>query len=104
MAGRFIPVGHISKRGGGEAGRHVGGGDALQLGGVVPRVGGDNRRAADRALAARIPGLAQIIAFRNLLMPGYAVVDDGIVWRSVREDLPGLPTILAELRAELGQP
>lgn len=35
----------------------------------------------DAAMAARIPDLAQIIAFRNLLIHGYAVIDARRVWR-----------------------
>ncbi|WP_439576687.1 HepT-like ribonuclease domain-containing protein [Elioraea sp.] len=53
-------------------------------------------------LAARVPGLAQAVAFRNLLIHGYAVVDDAVVWRTVQQDLPVLSRDLAALLAETG--
>lgn len=34
-------------------------------------------------LAAQVPDLPRIVAFRNILIHGYAVVDDEIVWRAV---------------------
>jgi uncharacterized protein with HEPN domain len=54
----------------------------------------------DPALAARIPGLAQIVAFRNLLIHGYAVVDHPRVWRVIHESLPGLRATLAGMLDE----
>ena len=51
-------------------------------------------------LAARIPGLSQAVAFRNLLIHGYAVVDDAVVWRTAQEDIPVLARHLATLLAE----
>lgn len=41
-------------------------------------------------LAAQIPDHARIIAFRNILIHGYAIVDDEIVWRAIHENLPAL--------------
>lgn len=41
-------------------------------------------------LAAQIPETARIVAFRNLLIHGYAVVDDVLVWRTVTRELPRL--------------
>ncbi|MFV3126290.1 DUF86 domain-containing protein [Niveispirillum sp. KHB5.9] len=41
-------------------------------------------------VAREIPDYARIVAFRNLLIHGYAVIDDAIVWRTVQEDLPAL--------------
>jgi uncharacterized protein with HEPN domain len=61
-----------------------------------------SRRAPD--LAARIPDLRAIVAFRNLLIHGYASVDDAIVWRTVTEKLPALRAALDDLLAELGSP
>jgi len=55
----------------------------------------------DPELALRIPETAQIVAFRNLLIHGYAVVDHGRVWRVARESLPGLLTKVDSLLDEL---
>ena len=41
-------------------------------------------------LAERIPEHGSIIAFRNLLIHGYAAVVDEIVWEVVEDDLPAL--------------
>jgi uncharacterized protein with HEPN domain len=55
-----------------------------------------NRLAkAAPAIAARIPDLSRAIAFRNLLIHGYATVDDATVWRTAREDLPPLRAAIA---------
>lgn len=50
-------------------------------------------------LAARIPDLDRMIAFRNILIHGYAVVDDEIVWRAIHENLRTLRSKLEELLA-----
>jgi uncharacterized protein with HEPN domain len=55
----------------------------------------------DRALADKIPDLREIIAFRNVLIHGYAVIDRARVWRVVEENLPQLRAVLADL---LGEP
>ena len=39
-------------------------------------------------MAAAIPDLSRAVAFRNLLIHGYAMVDDRIVWRVASEDIP----------------
>jgi uncharacterized protein with HEPN domain len=54
----------------------------------------------DAATAAKVPDLGEIVAFRNLLIHGYAVVDRARVWRVVEEDLPPLRAALAALLAE----
>lgn len=56
----------------------------------------------DPALVRRIPDLAEIVAFRNLLIHGYAVVDAARVWQVAQTHLPELRQILAELLAEPG--
>jgi uncharacterized protein with HEPN domain len=56
---------------------------------------------ASPELAVRIPDLDRAIAFRNLLIHGYAVIDDATVWRTAREDLPGLRDRVVALLAEL---
>lgn len=44
----------------------------------------------DPATAARIPDLARIVAFRNLLIHGYAAIDARRVWRIRQTALPPL--------------
>ena len=48
-------------------------------------------------LAAQVPDIGRIIAFRNILIHGYATVDDEIVWRATGENLPGLRAKLESL-------
>jgi uncharacterized protein with HEPN domain len=43
------------------------------------------------------------VAFRNLLIHGYAVVDDRVVWRTAVEDLPRLRAEVEELLTSLIQ-
>ena len=56
----------------------------------------------DAALAARIPDLPQIVAFRNQLIHGYATVNVGTVWNIAQNALPTLieavQTLLDELK------
>lgn len=56
------------------------------------------------AIAASIPDLALIVAFRNVLIHGYAVVEHPRVWRIVQESLPPLRAKVAALLDELGPP
>lgn len=56
----------------------------------------------DPAMAQRVPDLREIVAFRNILIHGYAVIDRARVWRVVEEDLPRLRVVLAELLASPG--
>ena len=42
----------------------------------------------DRELASRITNYRRIIAFRNILIHGYADVDDGLVWDVVETNFP----------------
>jgi uncharacterized protein with HEPN domain len=58
----------------------------------------------DPPLAQRIPDLRQIVAFRNLLIHGYAVVEHDRVWRIAEASLPGLRAAVAVLLDELGPP
>jgi uncharacterized protein with HEPN domain len=57
-------------------------------------------RRADPALASTIPDLPRIVAFRNILIHGYATVDDRLVWGVVERDLAGLREILGRLVGE----
>lgn len=52
-------------------------------------------------LAARIPDIARIVGFRNVLAHGYEVVDDEIVWDAITIDLPQLAAAVEALLAEL---
>jgi len=53
----------------------------------------------DATLAARIPDLRQIVAFRNILIHGYALMDRARVWRAVEDHLP-LRAALEDLLAD----
>ena len=55
----------------------------------------------DPALAARVPEYRRIIAFRNVIIHGYATVDDGEVWRIAMTLLPSLRAVVAGLLREL---
>jgi len=54
-------------------------------------------RRVDPATAAEIPDLARIVAFRNILIHGYAAVDDKLVWGIVESGLPKLRAVLERL-------
>lgn len=41
-------------------------------------------------LAQQIPDLREIVAFRNLLIHGYATINNAMVWRVIGESLPEL--------------
>lgn len=51
-------------------------------------------------LAARIPDQRRIVAFRNILIHGYAVVDRGLVWHVIQENLPILRATLDDILSE----
>jgi uncharacterized protein with HEPN domain len=53
----------------------------------------------DAAMAQKVPDLRQIIAFRNVLIHGYAIVDPARVWRVIEDNLPPLRAALAALLA-----
>jgi uncharacterized protein with HEPN domain len=55
----------------------------------------------DSALAARIPRTREIIAFRNLLIHGYALIEHARVWRIAHESLPALHGVVVKLINEL---
>jgi uncharacterized protein with HEPN domain len=57
----------------------------------------------DAGLAARVPKLAQIVAFRNQLIHGYALVNHGTVWNVVQDALPDLLICVQDLLLELGE-
>ncbi|WP_235022826.1 HepT-like ribonuclease domain-containing protein [Amycolatopsis alkalitolerans] len=51
----------------------------------------------DGTLAAQVPDLGRIVAFRNILIHGYATVDDALVWQVLADRLPGLADGLRRL-------
>ena len=51
----------------------------------------------DSATADRVPDLARIVAFRNVLVHGYAQIDDALVWEVASTRVPGLTAVLAGL-------
>lgn len=59
---------------------------------------------SEPALAYRIPYVRDIIAFRNVLIHGYATVDHDRVWRTAEISLPDLQTVVATLLEEFGKP
>jgi uncharacterized protein with HEPN domain len=58
----------------------------------------------DAETAARIPDMRRIVAFRNVLVHGYAVLDHDVVWNVIHEQLLDLVAALDTLLAELGPP
>jgi uncharacterized protein with HEPN domain len=54
----------------------------------------------DAAMAARLPDLPQIVAFRNQLIHGYATVNPSTVWTIAQNSLPGLITAVQALFGE----
>ena len=54
----------------------------------------------DQTLAKRISDYQKIIAFRNILIHGYADVDDELVWDIVETRLPILRNEIAQIIAE----
>ena len=55
---------------------------------------------ADASMAARIPDLPQIVAFRNQLIHGYATVNVGTVWNITQNALPVLLSAVHSLLDE----
>lgn len=51
-------------------------------------------------LADRIPDLGQTVAFRNILVHGYATLDPGRVWLIIHESLQGLQETIDRLLEE----
>lgn len=51
----------------------------------------------DSATAGRVPDLGRIVAFRNVLVHGYAQIDDALVWEVASARVPELTALLAGL-------
>ena len=56
---------------------------------------------ADPALAAQIPEQRQIISFRNMLIHGYDIIDEQVVWKIIQIDLPILKQRVEAMLAAL---
>jgi uncharacterized protein with HEPN domain len=56
-------------------------------------------RRIDPDTAAAVPQLSRIVAFRNILVHGYANVDNRLVWGVLETDLPSLRATLGRLLA-----
>ena len=56
----------------------------------------------DAAMAARIPDVPQVVAFRNQLIHGYATVNPDTVWNIAQNALPGLLAAVQGLLDDLG--
>lgn len=52
---------------------------------------------ADPQMGAAIPDLSRIVAFRNILVHGYAVVDNALVWQLLDDRLPALERVVRGL-------
>ena len=57
----------------------------------------------DAVLAARIPELPQIVAFRNQLIHGYATIKAQTVWNVAQTSLPALLVCVSGLLKGLGE-
>lgn len=55
----------------------------------------------DPSLASRIADLPRIVAFRNVLIHGYATIEDAIVWEVAATRLAGLIALLTDLLREV---
>lgn len=56
---------------------------------------------ADVSLAAKVPHVPQIVAFRNQLIHGYALVDHDTVWGVIQQSLPELRQAVDALLQDL---
>lgn len=61
-------------------------------------------RRVDPETAARVPNVHRIIGMRNILIHGYAEVNNLTVWRAATGDLDELVTAVESLLAEAGRP
>jgi uncharacterized protein with HEPN domain len=58
----------------------------------------------DPDTAAKIPGLRDVVDFRNLLIHGYDIVRDDYVWQYANEQLPAFSVRIAALLEEAADP
>jgi uncharacterized protein with HEPN domain len=66
------------------------------IGEAVGRLRRDDPETADR-----LSEYERIVGFRNVLVHGYDLVDDGIVWNTIRTNLPLLLAEVEGLQREL---
>jgi len=59
---------------------------------------------ADPALAQAVPQLRSAVDLRNLLIHGYAKVDDRIIWNTACRDVPAMAKDLDRLLNQLTRP
>jgi len=59
-------------------------------------------RRVDPDLAASVPDLPRIIAFRNILIHNYAEIDDSRVWEVVQDHTSEVLALANRLLAEYG--
>ena len=78
--------------------------DAALRRGAAARNALSQLRKVDPALAGRVHEISRIIGFRNILVHGYAIVDQPTVWRIVQEYLPALRAAVDTLLREAGEP
>lgn len=57
-------------------------------------------RRVDPETAEAVPHLSQVVGFRNILVHGYAVIDDARVWDITKTHLPPLVDALDKLLAD----
>ncbi|MBC7278282.1 MAG: DUF86 domain-containing protein [Nocardioides sp.] len=61
-------------------------------------------RKEDSETAERVPGVHRIVGMRNVLIHGYAEINDLTVWRTATGDLDALITAVDALLIEAGPP
>lgn len=61
-------------------------------------------RKEDPETAARVPDVHRIVGMRNVLIHGYAEINDLTVWRTATGDLQSLVQAVEALLAEAGPP
>jgi uncharacterized protein with HEPN domain len=54
----------------------------------------------DTTVGDQIPELGRIVALRNILIHGYAEIDDRLVWQAITDKLPELQRALENLLNE----
>lgn len=81
--------GRAEARGGPVSGRARGAG----WGTSRPTLSAYEHSKVDPGTAGRVPDLARIVAFRNVLVHGYAQIDDALVWEVASARVPELTAV-----------